>query len=324
MKIYDITKEARDDTSSNWVGSPGRSTGLYWKQDPTGEYPEGMLRAGPPYPNEEKPMVRQMQQGLEELGYNVGRTGADGKYGPRTTKAVAAFKADYNVPGSPMNFGNAGFAKLKDVLSGKITQLKPEKRTKIDTTAKGGGEIGPMNTVTMWNPKLDGPPSVTQGKVGNLLDVIAEPESGGRYDSVYPGRRNPKILDMTLTDLYKDMKARTDGGKRSSASGRYQYIRKTLKSVVKSMGLDPNKTKFTPEVQDKIAIYHLRLEHGLDSWLANNYSDEAFLNRLSKTWAGLPKDSSGKSYYKGDGLNKAGVTFPHVMAALGNIRGTVT
>ena len=320
MKIYDITKEARDQGDF----STARSTGLYWKQDPTGEYPEGMLRAGPPYPNEEKPMVRHMQQGLEELGYNIGRTGVDGKYGPRTTRAVDAFKTDYNVPGSPMNFGNAGFEKLKDVLSGKITQLKPEKQTKIDTTAKGGGELGPMDKVTMWNPKLDGPPSVTKGKIGGVLDVIAEPESRGRYDIVYPGRRRPHILNMTLNELYKDMRERGNQTG-SSASGRYQYIRKTLKGVVKSMGLDEDKTKFTPAVQDKIAVYHLRLHHGLDSWLANNYSDEAFLKRLSRTWAGLPKDSSGNSYYKGDKIgNKAGVTFPHVMAALQNIRGTVT
>ena len=85
-------------------------------------------------------------------------------------------------------------------------------------SAAGGGEIGPM-------PTFGGPPSMTSGPVGDLLDMIAKPESGGRYDSVYPGRRRPEILDMTLNELYADMRkrARRSG---SSASGRYQYIRK--------------------------------------------------------------------------------------------------
>jgi peptidoglycan hydrolase-like protein with peptidoglycan-binding domain len=301
MKIYDITTESKP---SYWIGSPGSA-----------EYPEGMIKAGPPYPEEEKPIVKQMQQGLEDLGYNIGSTGVDGKFGPRTTRAVDAFKKDYNIPGSPMQFGNAGFDKLEDILSGRITQLEPEKQTKIDTTSDGGGELGPM--------KLDGPASITAGKVGALLDLIAKPESGGRYDKVYPGRRRPEILYMTLDELYDDMKARAKVSG-SSASGRYQYIRKTLQGVTKSMGLNPKKTIFDPKTQDKIAIYHLRMSHGLESWLSGNYSNERFLNRLSRTWAGLPKDSSGRSFYAGDRLkNRAGISFPFSIAQLKDIRGTV-
>jgi peptidoglycan hydrolase-like protein with peptidoglycan-binding domain len=55
------------------------------------------LQAGPPYPQEEKDAVRALQTKLEELGYTVGNTGIDGKYGPRTTRAVAAYKTDFNI-----------------------------------------------------------------------------------------------------------------------------------------------------------------------------------------------------------------------------------
>ena len=55
------------------------------------------LSAGPPYPPEEYDAVKQMQARLEELGYSVGSTGIDGKYGPRTTRAVRAFKQDNNI-----------------------------------------------------------------------------------------------------------------------------------------------------------------------------------------------------------------------------------
>lgn len=55
------------------------------------------LEAGPPYPQEDREAVSAMQSKLEELGYPVGSTGADGKYGPRTARAVAAFKKDNNL-----------------------------------------------------------------------------------------------------------------------------------------------------------------------------------------------------------------------------------
>lgn len=274
---------------------------------------DGMLQAGPPYPKEDEPAVKLLQQALEALGYSVGSTGIDGKFGPRTSRAVRAFKADYNLPGSGLEFGKTSAEKLQQINKGIVPKVEPKA---IDTTAAGGGEIGPM-------PSFGGPPSETGGRIGDLLDLIAKPESGGRYDSVYPGRRRPEILNMTLNELYADMRkrARQSG---SSASGRYQYIRKTLIGVAKSMGLNPKTTKFTPEVQDQIVIYHLRLNHGLDRWMRGKTSDEDFLKRLSKTWAGLPKDMSGQSYYAGDKIgNKAGINYDTAMAALGNIRTAV-
>jgi len=55
------------------------------------------LEAGPPYPQEDREAVRALQTKLEELGYSVGSTGIDGKYGPRTSRAVSAYKTDFNV-----------------------------------------------------------------------------------------------------------------------------------------------------------------------------------------------------------------------------------
>lgn len=55
------------------------------------------LEAGPPYPQEDMDAVRDMQTKLEELGYSVGSTGIDGKYGPRTSRAVAAYMRDRNI-----------------------------------------------------------------------------------------------------------------------------------------------------------------------------------------------------------------------------------
>lgn len=57
----------------------------------------GDLQAGPPYPPAQMDAVRSLQRKLEELGYSVGSTGIDGKYGPRTARAVNAYKRDNNV-----------------------------------------------------------------------------------------------------------------------------------------------------------------------------------------------------------------------------------
>ena len=125
----------------------------------------GMLQAGPPYPKEDEAKVKMLQQALENLGYSVGSTGIDGKYGPRTTRAVRAFKNDYNLPGSGLEFGKTSFEKVKSIEKGITPKIEPQQ---IDTTAAGGGEIGPM-------PTYSGPPSETPGRIGDLLDMIAKP-----------------------------------------------------------------------------------------------------------------------------------------------------
>lgn len=63
----------------------------------SGELPTGDLKAGPPYPREQRNAVRSMQRRLERLGYSVGIKGEDGKYGPATQRAVKAYKKDFNI-----------------------------------------------------------------------------------------------------------------------------------------------------------------------------------------------------------------------------------
>jgi peptidoglycan hydrolase-like protein with peptidoglycan-binding domain len=263
------------------------------------------LQAGPPYPPEQIDAVKQLQKALQSAGYSVGSTGVDGKYGPRTARAVKAFKKDYKIQGNGQEVDAKSLQTIAGVSSGDIPKVK---NTYTPSTNKRS-ELGQLSQ-----------DSVTQGKVGKVLDLIAGPESGGRYDAVYPGKRRPEILDMTLDELVADQRerGRFTG---SSASGRYQYIRKTLSSVVKQMGLDTSKEKFTPKLQDEIAIFHLRANHGLDKWLSGSMSNEQFLNRLAGTWAGIPK-TNGRSAYAGVLDNKAGIGAQAALQGLDDIRGT--
>lgn len=263
------------------------------------------LQAGPPYPPEQTDAVKQLQKALQSAGYSVGSTGVDGKYGPRTAKAVNAFKKDYKIQGNGQEVDAKSLQTIAGVSSGTIPKAK---NTYTPSTNKRS-ELGQLSQ-----------DSVTQGKVGKVLDLIAGPESGGRYDAVYPGKRRPEILDMTLDELAADQRERGRFSG-SSASGRYQYIRKTLSSVVKQMGLDTSKEKFTPKLQDEIAIFHLRANHGLDRWLSGSMSNEKFLNRLAGTWAGIPK-TNGRSAYAGVLDNKAGIGAQAALQGLNDIRGT--
>ena len=261
------------------------------------------IEAGPPYPPTDLERVAQMQNKLEEIGYNVGSTGVDGKYGPRTANAVKAFKQDYNLSGDQFEMDAEALSTLDKVVSGEIERVSTPTQV-----AQISGDIGDLAQ-----------DSVTQGKVGAVLDLIAGPESAGRYDAVYPGRRRPQILDMTLDELYQDMRAR-GRSTGSSASGRYQYIRTTLQSVAQSMRLDPNTTKFDEQTQDQVVIYHLRANHGLDRWLAGRMSNEDFLARLSRTWAGLPDPQTGASYFAGILDNRAGMRVASAIQQLDQIQ----
>jgi peptidoglycan hydrolase-like protein with peptidoglycan-binding domain len=263
------------------------------------------LQAGPPYPPEQIDAVKQLQKALQSAGYSVGSTGVDGKYGPRTARAVKAFKKDYKIQGNGQEVDAKSLQTIAGVSSGDIPKVK---NTYTPSTNKRS-ELGQLSQ-----------DSVTQGKVGKVLNLIAGPESGGRYDAVYPGKRRPEILDMTLDELVADQRerGRFTG---SSASGRYQYIRKTLSSVVRQMGLDTSKEKFTPKLQDEIAIFHLRANHGLDRWLSGSMSNEQFLNRLAGTWAGIPK-TNGRSAHAGILNNKAGIGAQTALQGLDAIRAT--
>jgi peptidoglycan hydrolase-like protein with peptidoglycan-binding domain len=267
------------------------------------------LQAGPPFPPADSNAVKAMQARLGELGYSVGSTGIDGKYGPRTSAAVAAFKKDNGINTSG------------GVMSAEELQ-KLNTATKVANPTPTGASTGNAGMRPLSQD------SVTQGKVGAVLDLIAGPESGGRYDAVYPGRTRPQILDMTIDQLIQDMRSRVRSqvaaGARqgSSASGRYQYIRSTLEDVVRSMGINTATTKFTPAVQDQIAIHHLQRNHGLNNWLEGRMSNEDFLNRIAGTWAGVPK-TSGQSAYAGDAIgNAAGISARTALNTLDGIRNT--
>ncbi len=156
------------------------------------------------------------------------------------------------------------------------------------------------------------------GSAGFLLNFISVPESNGDYDvynSFKQGKLPKKLTKMTINEVlainYKAI------GAASSAAGRYQIIRATLKGLVTEIGLT-GREKFDANMQDRLA-YHLLRRRGYDAWAHGRIDHIEFGKRLAQEWASLPvlagtkgsKGSNikrGSSYYAGDGLNSHGVT----------------
>jgi peptidoglycan hydrolase-like protein with peptidoglycan-binding domain len=254
------------------------------------------LEQGPPFPSELEDEVKRMQSGLQKLGYSLGRLGVDGKYGPATAAAVSAFKKDYDLKGNGSSFGKEEFGMFDKIDSKQVAKKEPSQTF-------GKKEL----------PAL-ADDAVTKGKIGEVLDLIAGPESRGHYDIMFGSRRHPEILDMTITELFKfqrDYKAGRITGKpmETAASGRYQFMPNTLAECVVGLGMNPNKEKFSPANQDKLIIYRLRSIRRLDDWLAGKISNEKFMDNLAMEFASFPAPSKGGlSWYDKVGSNKAGIS----------------
>ena len=144
----------------------------------------------------------------------------------------------------------------------------------------------------------------TIAHVKPLLDLIAKAESAGNYDAHYgkAGNTNPRFTQMSVDEVIAWQMAFVSSGQPSSAVGRYQIIRGTLKGLKTNMKLNGTET-FDAALQDKMAVELLK-GRGLEAYLLGRVTMDAFIDEIAKEWAGLP-NTSGKSHYDGDGLNSA-------------------
>lgn len=150
--------------------------------------PSSELKKGPPFPAEDREAVKAMQKSLEELGYDTGPTGQDGKFGPYTAAALAAFKKDYNVEGDGQTFDAVAQATLSKVQTGAIARVKePTSPTglafKGDATG-GVGETGSAKEAVSFFVSKGWTPQQAAGIVGNLQ---AESGANLRTDAVGDG-----------------------------------------------------------------------------------------------------------------------------------------
>lgn len=103
--------------------------------------------------------VKKMQSKLQQLGYNLGPPGVDGKFGPYTVSAVSSFKNDYKLKKTG-NFNKKDQQVLDKVLSGEIDKVNPS-NTGTSGTSGSSGSNDPLPPGSgsaggfKWNPGVD-------------------------------------------------------------------------------------------------------------------------------------------------------------------------
>lgn len=160
--------------------------------------------------------------------------------------------------------------------------------------------------------------------IRTLLDFIAIRESDGDYDA-YFGRAHPPdgtITGLNIEQLYAFQHDMLDGGAVSTAVGRYQFIHRTLTSLVQRASLTMDHL-FDPATQDMLAAM-LLADRQLAAWQAGTIGDDQFAHNLSCEWASLPDPyNGGRSHYDGDGArNHAGQTLDAVFVVLAQVKAT--
>lgn len=147
-----------------------------------------------------------------------------------------------------------------------------------------------------------------------LLDFIGNIEAPRGYDTIYgnnQGKLEKPLTQMTLDEI---IAAQAGWSKRfgSSAAGRYQFMRATLRGLMAELGL-PGSLVLDAALQDRLGHF-LLVRRGYDAFVAGRISTNVFARQIAQEWASLPVLVSvqgahrlitrGESYYSGDGKNK--------------------
>lgn len=201
-------------------------------------------------------------------------------------------------------------AQAQPIISTKASAPTDRRQASLFIGQQGTSLLAPYPARTRSKPRTRGVARFVVpfgSQVSQLRSLIATVESGSLgYDGlVYGATVKPPRAPSQMTLAEIDRWTRQTPGQ-NHAIGRYQFIPKTLRRLVKIQGLSPD-TRFSPQVQDLLADQLLR-EAGLNALLAGDLSRRKFMHNIAKIWAGLPT-SSGHSYYKGVAGNKAGMSW---------------
>ncbi len=147
------------------------------------------------------------------------------------------------------------------------------------------------------------PATVQSDAIYRIRHLIGQAESRRHgYDAVQHGARiKPRWAptQMSIAQIYQWI---DDTPGQPHAIGRYQFIPKTLRRLVRQLGVE-HREIFSPALQDRLADILLE-EAGMPQFKAGEITRHAFMNNLAKIWAGLP-NATGKSHYHGYAGNKA-------------------
>jgi hypothetical protein len=220
-----------------------------------------------------------------------------------------------------------------DRFSSAISSLSRIKKSQPSTG--GGGGIAIPQTPPAPKPGGGTPPPSKGGvNAGDItadtpeekafLATVREAEgtSGAQgYNTFFGGSQyGGDLSTKTVTEVKKiqeqflaEGRGNWRGGK-SAAVGAGQFL--YPEQIVRQMGMDPDKVKFTPELQNQMILYLAKKKRGVD--VSKELSSEDF-KILGKEWAGL-------SEYHGQGgtLGRTAKLYKENLKEARSSKGTVT
>ncbi len=152
-----------------------------------------------------------------------------------------------------------------------------------------------------------------QAKLTKASTIDAVISSGeGNYNSVNLGQKGGyKASTRNLTDMTVAQILSAQRAKQFNAAGKYQTINSTLQEAV-DKGVVSSAEKFTAEVQERIFKQYLVAIKRPEIKGFITGSNKATLNDAllgsAKEFASVANPSTGKSYYAGQGNNKASIS----------------
>lgn len=161
---------------------------------------------------------------------------------------------------------------------------------------------------------------IAGGVIGNFIG-----ESKGNYNAYFANIDSSLDLSAkSFDEIYAFQRWMLSQDKRSTAIGRYQFLKSTLEGLQEEAQYTGS-ILFTPETQDRLAIRLLE-ERGYSEWRMKKISDKQFAHNLSIIWASLPDPlNEGKSHYDGDKVgNSASTSLDNVYAMLKHARQAIS
>lgn len=159
-----------------------------------------------------------------------------------------------------------------------------------------------------------------------LFDLLGHTEGTDRgagyneslaYGAYTGGPRNLVAMTLAQIDTLQTQMLNHPKNKwNSSALGRYQIVRTTLRKLREGMDL---KTLFNAQLQDRFAL-KLLVGRGLVRWLEGNMTTSFFIDQLAKEWASIP-NSKGNGHYSGQ---RVGTSVATLVDTLGLVASRAT
>lgn len=198
-------------------------------------------------------------------------------------------------------------------------------------TETGQSQISPEGTLGRILTPLDPAAPEAHPIIGQLLDFIGDLEAPEGYNQVFSGipqsNLPPRpITEMTVDQVLAWQDAVVRAGANSSAAGRFQIIRGTLRHLKDRMGLRGDEV-FSQQMQNRMAVELMR-EQGLEEFVAGRMSARRFGQNIAGVWAALPQLSGagrGASVFQNFNGNKALTSarkFEQVLTRPGSFRTT--